>query len=141
MVKHTFGSTAAHNKKAITNPHAEQDAADILDMESSSAQGFLPACQSLVSPKMLLGGTAVTLARNGPSSHTSTSLVLCPTTVSCLSSPHHVDQPSAERAAPRLVGEEERAEGFHLETEERCGSYDDVVLEGHDDVIGGEAGF
>lgn len=140
MVKHTFGSTAADNKKEITNPYKEQEAADSLDMKTNSAQGFLPACQSLVSPKTLLRGSGV-IMRNGPSPHKSNSLVLCSTTVSCLSGPDHLDQPSAEREAPRLAGEEERAEGFHLETEERWGSYDDVVLGGNDDVISGESDF
>lgn len=144
VVKHTFGSTATDNKKEITNPHKAQEAAESLDLKT---QGFLPSCQSLISPKTLLSGTAVILRgnavimRNSPSPSKSNSLVLCPTTVSCLSSPAHLDQPSAEREAPRLVGEEEQAEVFHLETEERCGSYDDVVLEGNDHVISGESGF
>lgn len=118
-----------------------------MDMRTKSAQVLPPACQSLVSPKTLLSSTAVTLGervvitRNGPSPHGSNSLVLCSTTVSCLSSPDHLDQNSAERKAPRLVGEEEHAEVFHLETEERCGSYDDVVLEGDDDVVSGESGL
>lgn len=147
MVKHTIGSTAADNKKEITNPHKEQEAADNLDRKTSSAQGFLPDCQSLVSPKTLLNGTAVTrggsavIMRTSPPPHKSNSLVLCSTTVSCLSTRDHLDRPSAERGAPRLAGEEERAEVFHLETEERCGSYDNVVLEGNDDIISGESGF
>lgn len=144
MVKHTFGSTAADNKKETTK---EKEAADDLDMRTSSAQIFPPACQSLVSPKTLLSGTAVSLGggaviiRNGPSPHRSNGLVLCSTTVSCLSSPDHLGQNSAEREAPRLAGEEEHAEVFHLETVERCGSYDDVVLEGDGDIVSGESGF
>lgn len=118
-----------------------------MDMRTKSTQVLPPACQSLVSPKTLLSGTAVTLGgravitRNGPSPRGSNSLVLCSTTVSCLSSPDHLDQNLAERKAPMLVGEEEHAEVFHLETEERCGSYDDVVLEGDDDVVSGESGL
>lgn len=147
MVKHRAGSTAADNKEEITiNAHKEQEAAHSLDQKANSAQGFLPACQSLVSPKTLLSGSAVTrgesalIMRTSPSPHKSNSLVLCSTTVSCLSSRGHRDRPSAERGAPRLAGEEERAEVFLLESEERRGSYDDVVLEGNDDVIRGESG-
>lgn len=105
-----------------------------------SAQRFLPTCQSLVSPTTLLGGGTV-ITGNSPSPHSSSSLVLCPTTVSCLSSRDHLDQPSADREAPRLLEEEERAEVFLLETEESCGSYDQVVLGGSGDVVSGESGF
>lgn len=140
MVKHTCAHTGADNKKEITNTHKEQEATDNLDMKTNLVRGFLPTCQSLVSPKMLLSGAAVTLRGGSLLPHKSNGLVLCSTTVSCLSSPDNLDQ-TAEREAPRLVNEEERAEVFCLETGEKCGSYDDVALEGDHDVISGELGF
>lgn len=155
MVKH-IKNAAADDKKENPKPH--KGVSDALNTDKLSfsrdagittncAQGVLSTCQSLVSTKTLLCGTAATLGgssvivRNGPSPHKNNSLVLCSTTVSCLSSPDHLNQPSAEREALRLVGEEESADAFSLETEERCGSYDDVVLESNDDVISGESDF
>lgn len=136
--------TSADTKKAIANPQMEQMAADGPDMQSDAAQGFLPACQSLVSPKTLLGGAADTgavLVTNGAPPHkSSSSLVLCSTTASCLSTPDRLDRPPAWGEAPRLVAEEERAEVLHLETGERWGSYDEVVLDGDGDVVTGESG-
>lgn len=160
-----FGNTATDNKKENTNTRKEKDAlttdmlpfnntitppqscqvgscSDLvtrdLNVKTNSAQGVISTCQSLVSPKTLL---SCTIVRNGPAPHKNSSLVLCSTTVSCLSSPDHLNQPSVEREAPILVGEEERADVFCLETEERCGSYDDVVLEPNDGIICGESDF
>lgn len=151
-----FGNAAADDKKENPKPHKGASDARNTDKLSFSreagittncAQGVLSTCQSLVSTKTLLCGTAATLwgssviVRNGPSPQKNNSLVLCSTTVSCLSSPDHLNQPSAEREALSLVGEEESADAFSLETEERCGSYDDVVLESNDDAISGESHF
>lgn len=112
--------------------------------------------QSLISPKTLLNGTttppwglnsrsaatkAVTnvsslVKKNFPSLHNiknSSSLVLCPTTVGSFSS-----QPQRKQQ----TNTEETDEGVELlvETEDRCGSYDEVVLEA-DDVSETEKDF
>ncbi|XP_073325301.1 ERI1 exoribonuclease 2 [Pagrus major] len=118
----------------------------------SSVQESVQICQSLISPKTLLNGTTTPLwgrsttakavtnipslvMRNCPSSHNNNnnSLVLCSTTVGCLSKQPQTKQPSKTGEKVRLVEEEEGAE-LLVETEDRCGSYDDVVLE-CDDVI------
>lgn len=118
-----------------------------LDLKTNCTHGLNSTCQTLVSPKTLLCGTSVmpggssVMVRNGPAPHKNTSLVLCSTTVSCLSSPDHLNQPPEEREAPRVLGEEENADVFTLEIEERCGSYDDVVLENIDDINSGESDF
>lgn len=124
-----------HNQSAVTNPPKEQE--DEESTKTNSAQGVLPTCRSLVSPKTLLSGAAVVTV--GPSMLKSSSLVLCSTSLSCLSGPDHLDQPSAGEA-PRLLPAEEPAQVFHVETEERCGSCDHVVLEGNGEVTGGESG-
>ncbi|XP_076004118.1 ERI1 exoribonuclease 2 [Genypterus blacodes] len=109
----------------------------------------IQTCQSLILPKTLLSGPAKpqwgssssrsvtnlsSLAmRNCLSSHTnSNSLVLCSTAVDFVS---RLPQPSRQSKASATVGvtEEEEGEEIFVETEERCGSYDDVVLD--DDVI------
>uniref|UniRef100_UPI003AABDC2A ERI1 exoribonuclease 2 n=1 Tax=Centroberyx gerrardi TaxID=166262 RepID=UPI003AABDC2A len=59
------------------------------------------------------------------------SLVLCSTTVDCLSHLPQPDQTSKTEATVGLTKEDEAAE-ILVETEEGCGSYDDVVLEGDD---------
>lgn len=112
-------------------------------------------CQSLISPKTLLNGTAIPLwmksvraevltktsplvITNCPSPHSNnniSNLVLCSTTVSCLSNQIQLNQPAKTGVAEELWEEEDSAEDFSLETEDRCGSYDDVVLEGDDEVI------
>lgn len=153
MVKHTFGNTAGDGKKE--NPSAPKgeealntdklSSSRALDIKTNRALGLNSTHHSLVSPKTLLCSASVTLGgssvmvRNGPTPHKNNSLVLCSTTVSCLSSPDHLKQPSAGTEAPRLAGEEENADAFSLETGERC-SYDDVALE-NGDVIGGESDF
>lgn len=107
-------------------------------------------CQSLISPKTLLNSTTVPLLRHGrnsvtaeaaPSLSTSvvtncvspqnnnSSLILCSTTVSCFS---NLSPPNWASKTEAMLGSTEKEEGAELlvETEERCGSYDDVVLEG-----------
>lgn len=126
---------------------------------SSSVQESLQICRSLVSPKTLLKATTTPLwgqnqsksvkkepvanlsssvIINCTSSHSnsSNSLVLCSTTVACLSNPPQTKQLSETGATVGLVEEEEGGE-LLVEIEERCGSYDDVVLE-RDDVTDGE---
>ncbi|XP_040892372.1 ERI1 exoribonuclease 2 [Toxotes jaculatrix] len=119
---------------------------------SSSVQ---ESVQNLISPTTLLNGTTTPLwgrsrrsgiseavtnlsssvMVNGTSLHSNTnkSLVMCSTTLGYLSHLPHPNQLSKTGAEAKLVAEEEREE-LLVETEERCGSYDDVVLEG-DDVI------
>ncbi|KAI3353419.1 hypothetical protein L3Q82_019947, partial [Scortum barcoo] len=129
---------------------------------SSSFQECVQICQSLISPKTLLNGTTTPLwgssrrsittealtnisssvmlncaspHNNNNNNNNSSCLVLCSTTVGCLSDLPQPDQPSNTAATVGQVEEEEAVE-FLVETEERCGSYDDVVLEGDDDVVG-----
>ncbi|XP_059181763.1 ERI1 exoribonuclease 2 [Centropristis striata] len=118
-----------------------------LDTKENSDQ----MCQSLIAPKTLLNGitkplwgcsrrsvTAEAVANisssvliNCPSPHNKSSLVLCSTNVGCLSNLPQPKQPSETEATAAHVEEEE----LLVETEDRCGSYDDVVLEGDDAVI------
>ncbi|XP_051242555.1 ERI1 exoribonuclease 2 [Dicentrarchus labrax] len=130
---------------------------------SSSAQESAQNCQSIISPKTLLNGKtpqwgrsrravtaeAVTnisslVMRNyqAPNKESNnSSLVLCSTTVGCLSNLPQPNQASRTGAAVGLE-EEEEEEGADLlvETEDRCGSYDDVVLEGDDDICDYDSG-
>lgn len=125
---------------------------------SSSVQESVQICQSLISPKTLLNGTSTPLwgrsrrsvtaeavtnisssvMVNCPSPHNnnnnSSGSVLCSTTVGCLSNMPQPNQPSITGATVRPVEEEEGVE-LLVEIEDRCGSYDDVVLEGDDYVI------
>ncbi|XP_043971608.1 ERI1 exoribonuclease 2 [Gambusia affinis] len=120
---------------------------------SSSGQ----TCRSLISPKTLLNVTTAPLKGqtdksvtahvvpgllstvpsncSSPRGDRSSSHVLFSTTVGCISSLPHVVKTSP-------VDEEER--DLLVETDERCGSYDDVVLVSDrtetDTVSGGEAG-
>lgn len=116
----------------------------------SLVQESIQICQSLVSPKTLLTGTGTplwgrsrrsvtstsTVTGNGSSPHTDNnkSLVLCSTTLGSLS---HLPQQNlfckTVGATVGLVEDKESAE-LLVEEEERCGSYDAVVLE-DDDVI------
>ncbi|XP_056890772.1 ERI1 exoribonuclease 2 [Takifugu flavidus] len=155
VVKHICGNTAGDDKEENPKPRKREEALNTdklsfsrdLDLKTNCAHGLNSTCQTLVSPKTLLCGTSVmpggssVMVRNGPAPHKNNSLVLCSTTVSCLSSPDHLNQPSEKREAPRVVGEEENADVFALETEERCGSYDDVLLENSDDINSGESDF
>lgn len=155
MVKHVCGNTAGDDKKENPKPRKRAEALNTdklpfsrdLDLKTNCVNGLNSTCQTLVSPKTLLCGASVmprgssVMVRNGPAPHKNNSLVLCSTTVSCLSSPDHLNQTSEEREATRVVGEEENVDVFALETEERCGSYDDVVLENSDDITSGESDF
>lgn len=116
----------------------------------SSVYKSAQICQSLISPKTLLNGTMAPLLRHGrksvtaeaaPSLSTSvvtncvspqnnnSSLILCSTTVSCFS---NLSPPNWALKTEAMLGSTEKEEGVELlvETEERCGSYDDMVLEG-----------
>ncbi|XP_023257022.1 ERI1 exoribonuclease 2 [Seriola lalandi dorsalis] len=116
--------------------------------------------QSLISPKTVLTGTstplwgrsrrsvtsegvanlssAVMVNGTSPHSNGNKSLVLCSTTLGSLSHLPHLNRLSKTRAAVELV-EEEESEDLLVEAEERCASYDHVVLEGaEDDVINGD---
>uniref|UniRef100_H3CS46 ERI1 exoribonuclease 2 n=2 Tax=Tetraodon nigroviridis TaxID=99883 RepID=H3CS46_TETNG len=104
--RHPAPPAVKHNQSAVTNPPKEQE--DEESTKTNSAQGVLPTCRSLVSPKTLLSGAAVVTV--GPSTLKSS------------------------REAPRLLPAEEPAQVFHVETEERCGSCDHVVLEGNGEV-------
>ncbi|XP_035492885.2 ERI1 exoribonuclease 2 [Scophthalmus maximus] len=118
---------------------------------SGSVQDSAQIYQSLISPKTLLNGTTTPLWTHGRMSVTSAavadtsssvtvnhstlhsngnkSLVLCSTTLGYLSRLPRAKQLSKTRATVELV-DEENSEELSLEMEERCGSYDDVVLEG-----------
>ncbi|KAM8878602.1 ERI1 exoribonuclease 2 isoform 2-T2 [Spinachia spinachia] len=108
-----------------------------------------PTSRSLISPKTLLNGTTtplwgtsvkaaavanistpVMMNRPSPRGNINRSLLLCSTTLGCVSKPPAPDQ--------RLVTVATGEEGLSVEPEERWGSYDDVVLEADDeDVAGG----
>ncbi|XP_032419895.1 ERI1 exoribonuclease 2 [Xiphophorus hellerii] len=123
---------------------------------SSSSSG--QTCHSLISPKTLLNATTAPLKGqtdklvtahvaprlllstvpsncSSPRGNRSSSHVLFSTTVDCISSLPHVVKTS--------VDEEER--DLQVETNERCGSYDDVVLVSDqtetDTISGGEVGY
>ncbi|TKS68544.1 ERI1 exoribonuclease 2 [Collichthys lucidus] len=119
---------------------------------SSSAQ---ESVQSLILPVTLLNGTTMPLwgnhktsvhteaatnisslvMRNCASPHinnNSNSLVLCSTTVGCLSNQSQTNQPAKSDVAVGLVEEEHGAE-LLVETEDRCSSYDNMVLESGDE--------
>ncbi|KAL7404981.1 hypothetical protein ABVT39_021973 [Epinephelus coioides] len=126
---------------------AEDIKRDLDTKENSSS------VQSLIAPKTLLNGattplwrrsrsvTAVTanistsVMMNGPSppnNNNNNSLVLFSTTVDCIS---NLPQPNHPPGAAVGCVEEEKGVEIFVETEDRCGSYDDVVLEDADDVI------
>ncbi|XP_045902229.1 ERI1 exoribonuclease 2 [Micropterus dolomieu] len=121
---------------------------------TSSVQESAQICQSLISPKTLLNGTTTLLWGRSRTSVTAEAvtnisssvlinclsphnnnncLVLC-STAGCLSNLPQPKQPSKTGATVGLVEEGEVAE-LLVETGDRCGSYDDVVLEGDDDVV------
>ncbi|KAM9769787.1 ERI1 exoribonuclease 2 [Menidia menidia] len=79
------------------------------------------SCRPVTTQAANLSSTARMDAPQSNSSH-----VLCSTTVSCFS---NLPQPDQGPGA----GQEERAE-LLVETEERCGSYDDVLLGADDDM-------
>ncbi|KAM4583837.1 ERI1 exoribonuclease 2 [Odontesthes bonariensis] len=119
---------------------------------NAGTKGKVQTCRSLISPTTLLTvtpaplwghsrGSATThgVAKlsstaliNCTSPHNNSSHVLCSTSVGCFSTLPQLNQTS--KTAP-MDEKEENAE-LLVEAEERCGSYDDVVLEG-DDVTDG----
>uniref|UniRef100_A0A3Q3K5A3 ERI1 exoribonuclease 2 n=1 Tax=Monopterus albus TaxID=43700 RepID=A0A3Q3K5A3_MONAL len=113
----------------------------------NSIQESVQTCQSLVSPKTLLNGTATILwgynssrsvntkavTSASPHNKENNCLVLCSTTVGCLSNLPQPHQPSNTGTNVGPMEEEESTE-LLVETEERCGSYDDMLLDS-DDVI------
>lgn len=150
MVKPMSGNTAADNKKEKSNKEEnttnkpssskiplkscqiKENVTKDLDTKENSS-----SVQSLVAPKTLLNGTttplwgcsrrsvmssSVMINCPSPNNNSSSSLVLCSTTLGCLS---NLPQPNQTEEGAELL----------VETEDRCGSYDDVVLEGDDGVI------
>ncbi|XP_061587216.1 ERI1 exoribonuclease 2 [Cololabis saira] len=100
--------------------------------------GSVKMCQSIISPKTLLsnmtnntasvtGNASSIVVTNSTWPHNSSTSVLCSTTTSCFS---NLPQPNQD-SQTGLWDEEEDAE-LLVETEERCGSYDDVALAGDD---------
>lgn len=128
-----------------------------LDMRenSCSVQDPVQVCQSLVLTKTLLNGTSTLPGRSsvlaegltGISSlsmrnHQSprnisnvNSLVLCSTTVGGLSNQPQLNQLPSTEAAGEPLEKEKCEDNFSVETEDRCGSYDDMVLENDDGVF------
>ncbi|KAM7419665.1 hypothetical protein PAMA_016655 [Pampus argenteus] len=118
----------------------------ILNTEENSVQ---ESVRSLISPKTLLNGTTTPLwGRSGNSRRSDTvevvtnlssllnnnnnnnnRLVMCSTTVGCLS---HLPQQN-QNSKTRTAGIAKEDVELVVETEERCSSYDDVVL-GDDDA-------
>uniref|UniRef100_A0A8C2W6U2 ERI1 exoribonuclease 2 n=1 Tax=Cyclopterus lumpus TaxID=8103 RepID=A0A8C2W6U2_CYCLU len=137
------------------------------DLDPKRNSGSVQICQSLISPKTLLNGTTTPLwgcgsrrsvkavdvannfssvmmnrlsmhnnsSNNNNNNNNGSSFVLCSTTVGHLSSLPPTNQPCDAGATV----EEDGAE-LLVETEDRCGSYDDVVLEGDDDDDDDEVG-
>lgn len=89
----------------------QQSLANKTERNPSPSLSSVPWCLSLISPQTLLSGSTGNRPSNSASSSSRHHLVLCSTTVSCSPGP-------ASTAA--LVEEE---------TEERCGCYDDVMLD------------
>ncbi|XP_062282303.1 ERI1 exoribonuclease 2 [Scomber scombrus] len=137
--------------KSCTNSNTK-----VLTTEENSSS-VQESVQSLVSPKTLLNGATTPLwgrnrksnsrsitaevVTNHPSSvmtkcpspfnnNDSSSLVMCSTTIDFFSHLPQQNQTSKTRTA-RFMRKEECAE-LLVETEDRCGSYDDVVLDGDD---------
>lgn len=110
-------------------------------LESEEKASSVPKCHSLISPKTLLNNSEETLwgqnsrinTGQAAAGHSATftvnsSQVLCSTTVSCFS---HL--PQSNQTFQTGVLHEEKDTEVLVEAEERCSSYDDVVLE-HDDA-------
>ncbi|XP_072240812.1 ERI1 exoribonuclease 2 [Leuresthes tenuis] len=136
--------------KTIQKQSCSEDVTRNADTKGNSNIPNVQMCRSLISPTTLLSVTpaplwgrsrgsastqsAVNLSAtaliNCTSTHNNSGHVLCPTTVSCFSNLPQRDQ--ASKTGP--VDEKEEKAELLVETEERCGSYDDVMLEG-DDVI------
>lgn len=121
-----------------------------------SVQDPVQVRQSLILTKTLLNGTSMlpgrspvlseaatgissSVMRNHPSPHhnnnNNNSLVLCSTTVDGLSNQPPLHRPQNTEAAREPLEKGECDDNIFVETEDRCGSYDDMVLESDDDVI------
>lgn len=137
------GNTTAASKSSFSTSCQMKWFSELFTRDLDKNKNSGPNCQNLVSPKTLLNGSSMPLGgkslstevvtnitspimRNCYSSHGNNSLVLCSTITGGL-----FNQPSKTGAAVA----EEVTEIFSVETEDRHGSYDDVVLEGHDEVI------
>ncbi|XP_077935693.1 ERI1 exoribonuclease 2 isoform X2 [Gasterosteus aculeatus] len=129
-----------------------EDACRDLDPRRNSSPA--PMCRSLISPKTLLNGTTTPLwGRSGtsvraaavanvsapvmvscpsPRGDVNRSLLLCSTTLGCVSNPPRPNQQRDTEAT--------REEELCVEPEERWGSYDDVVLQADDEDVVGETG-
>lgn len=153
-------SSKIHPKSCQIKSHSENIKRDLDTKKNSrSVQESIQICQSLISPRTLLNGTTTPLwghsrrsvtagavsnisspviincpsaHNNNNSSKSSSSFVQCSTTGGRLSNLPQPHQPSKTGVTVGLVEEEEDA-GLLVETEDRCGSYDDVVVEGDDD--------
>ncbi|XP_062242898.1 ERI1 exoribonuclease 2 [Platichthys flesus] len=134
---------------------SEKNAVKSDTMENASS--VQESVQSLISPKTLLNGTntplwgcgrrsvtsgavadrssSVTINMSSPHSNGNNTLLLCSTTLGCLSDLPHTDQPFKSGGAVAPVEDEEGGE-LSVETEERWGSYDDVVFEADDETDG-----
>uniref|UniRef100_A0A672YIP9 ERI1 exoribonuclease 2 n=1 Tax=Sphaeramia orbicularis TaxID=375764 RepID=A0A672YIP9_9TELE len=111
--------------------------------------GLQESVHSLVSPKTVLSGTGISSwghsrrsntanivtnlcssdVINSTSSCSNNSLVLCSTTVG---GPLHVPRPNQPLKTGAEVKRVEESVEITVESEDRCGSYDDVVLDGDD---------
>ncbi|KAK2918683.1 ERI1 exoribonuclease 2 [Channa argus] len=141
-----FALASRQTKPCSENSTRKVDARD----DSNSLRDS--SCQSLISPKTLLNGSVLPLWGDNSSKSVKTvgvthlsssvrincpphnelsSLVLCSTTVGGLSNGPQPNQLS-ETAVTVSHTEEEECGELLMEPEERCCSYDDVVLDGDD---------
>nr|XP_057924029.1 ERI1 exoribonuclease 2 isoform X2 [Doryrhamphus excisus]XP_057924038.1 ERI1 exoribonuclease 2 isoform X2 [Doryrhamphus excisus]XP_057924046.1 ERI1 exoribonuclease 2 isoform X2 [Doryrhamphus excisus]XP_057924054.1 ERI1 exoribonuclease 2 isoform X2 [Doryrhamphus excisus]XP_057924063.1 ERI1 exoribonuclease 2 isoform X2 [Doryrhamphus excisus]XP_057924071.1 ERI1 exoribonuclease 2 isoform X2 [Doryrhamphus excisus]XP_057924077.1 ERI1 exoribonuclease 2 isoform X2 [Doryrhamphus excisus]XP_05792408 len=119
-------------KPATSTPSSVANATKVLNLQdNSSPRVSVPVRQSLVSPKTLLNGTPSPLCglwsrtRCATAVDSSNNLILCSTVMGSL------QHQQARRSGPTGLGEE-HIEELAVEAEDRCGSYDDVVL---DDIV------
>ncbi|KAL6111007.1 eri2 [Pungitius sinensis] len=143
-VKPMFGDTKKPDKvKEKNSSTTNRPSSPRIPPESSSKN----MCRSLISPKTLLSGTTsvkavavasvsapVTISSPSPRAYVGRSLLLCSTTLACVSYPPRPNQQQQRDAEAPGGG------GLSVEPEERCGSYDDVVLEAEDGDAVGETG-
>lgn len=134
----TTGKLSKIPPKACQKGTSLEDKTQKLDTKENVSSIQEPI-HSLISPKTLLSSTTLTLC--GPnrrsvtaeikctSPHNNSNHVLCSTIVSCFSNVQQPNQvPTTEATSLLMHGERDPI--LLVETEERCGSYDDVVLEG-----------
>ncbi|XP_054635429.1 ERI1 exoribonuclease 2 isoform X2 [Dunckerocampus dactyliophorus] len=117
------------NKPTTSTPSSVANATKVQNLQDNSGPRVsVPGHESLVSPKTLLNGTTSPLCglwsktRCATAANLSNNLILCSTVMGGL------QQQQAVRSGPTGL-EEERVEEFAVEAEDRCGSYDDVVLD------------